>query len=135
MLTRVENNWDLYGLKKESARHAKYREIARKYNRLARKGMDQGQIAEVMGFDKKYLASLAHRIKEAGIPIIPLTKRAAGAPVPKPTVVKQQRANRHGGGRWGIRGCICDLCVNVRRKTRAEIDAGRAAAGLPPRKH
>ncbi len=136
MLTRAEDTWELYGLKKESDRRSEYREIAKEYNKLARKGLNQGQIAEAMGVERKYLTSLIYRIKDAGIPVVSLTKRPIGTPAPKPTTRKQHRSNnKHGSGRWGIRRCKCDLCMAVRRKTRAELEAGRLAAGLPPKKH
>ena len=105
------------------AREKLWRDIAKKYNRMIRGGItSQPELAQRLGLPVEKLRSIVyHAKKQFGIKFISLTRRAPGAPLPAPTSKRRQFVNDHGGGRWGVAKCKCELCVNRRRATRREI--------------
>jgi hypothetical protein len=83
------------------------------------------QIAETMGFRPNRLRSLLQRAKIDGkIPVVDLHDRREGRPL-KPSAKVKRRNTEHGGGRWGISGCPCELCAARVKKSRAEVDSKR----------
>lgn len=121
-LVKAEDSYKQLGIPKEPAWKTKLREKANRYNRLALKGMNQDQIAEIMGIRKTILRQMVYRAKtKLNMEMVNLVNRRAalGAPPAKTREIRE-RNNEHGGGRWGKTNCKCGPCAAVRRETKNE---------------
>lgn len=106
----------------ESPARQKLRKQAHRYNRLARRGFTATQIAEDFKLSRQQVATIVYRAKTIlKIKMINIGHaRMMEGQMPEPTTEMRKKKNGHGEGRWGIRGCKCDLCVALRKVTRAE---------------
>ena len=102
--------------------HEQWQRKAAAYNKLVAEGLMQRDIAALWHVDAKALSKDVHKWKLAGIAIIPSGRSYSEADKVPTTKVKTYQ-QPHGSGRWGIAGCLCDLC----RERRAQGYAGLAA--------
>lgn len=127
-LVEAENLYDKYGIPRESKAKIAMRAKVKEYNKLIRKRLTQQQIADLWGRPLQYVRTIPYRAKrEFGLAVVSADKisRSPNAPVPKPEKTIRAHKNVHGGGRWGISGCKCDLCRARVAATRAELAPGR----------
>lgn len=123
--TLAEGTQEKYGLATEPQAWAKWREQAKEYNELARKGLFQKDIAALWGMDISRLRVLVYRMKaEAGIKVVSMARSKKDSYV-GPATAKVRPRNTHGGGKWGVSGCECDPCVTVRKARRKEMELNR----------
>jgi hypothetical protein len=125
-LIEAEGTHEQHGLSKGSLTRQRWREQSAEYNKLIREGWSQRQVAQHFGVNCAQLRCMVYRWKiKAGIKVVPgwgnerLT-RATAAPS---TALVQKKSNEHGGGRWGVTGCNCDLCLATRRQSRRLANA------------
>lgn len=103
------------------------KELVKRYNALARKGLSAAEIAAAMGWKTGTLSGYMHKAKSAyGLDVVNL-RQAQSRLGRKPVIVREKR-NTHGGGKYGVSGCECDPCMKVRRDTRRVADAARYQA-------
>jgi len=124
-LVEAEGTHDQFGVPKESETRKRWRRQAAEYNKLIKAGWTQSRIAEKWGISLSSLRGAAYRWKaDGGIKVVPgWGSRIVLVDVPKkPTNKVDKKANEHGGGRWGITKCTCDLCRIRRNISRAECN-------------
>lgn len=123
----AEGTHDQLGVAKEAPTRQRWREVAAVYNRMALgEGKSQTQIAEHLGMQLTQLRSMIYRMKkEAGIKVVDMTRSRGGHKPGPPTNVTRRRANGHGEGHWGKKGCDCDLCVERVKQSRSIVDADK----------
>lgn len=121
--TLAEGTQEQYGLTVEPTAWATWREQAEEYNKLAREGFTQKDIAALWGMSAAKLAVLKYRMKkEAGIKVVSMARSKAST---KTATAKVKPRNTHGGGKWGVSGCKCEPCVTRRKASRKEVDFSR----------
>lgn len=123
-LTAAEGTREKFGLPKPRATKAtRDATLVRRFNYYRAQGLTLKQIAEKLKMPLQSLKNRKRELAQAGYPIdlAPTTHTNAMAPQP-PKQRQAQTAGRvlldHGGGKWGIHGCNCELCLAVRRKSR-----------------
>lgn len=100
--------------------HEGWRERAKEYNRLRRKGISLQDIAVLWGKTPGSLSQLLYKWKtQAKIAVVPSghgdeNSTAATCKV-RPYVIA------HGGGRWGVPGCTCEPCISKRALSLADM--------------
>lgn len=122
-LVEAENLYEQYGIPRESAAKTAMRARIKEYNKLIRKRYNQQQIADLWGRPLQYVRSISYRAKkEFGLAVVSAdaASRSPTAPIPKPHTTIRRKKNVHGGGRWGVHGCKCDLCRARVAQTRKE---------------
>ena len=124
-LVTAENTFDKYGIPRESIAMDRIRRRAAAYNAGIKAGKTQHQIAAELGYTVTGLRGLMTMARKKGIEVVKLDNRT-GSPIPKQPG-SGPGANGHGGGRFGVTGCLCEPCKMVRRKSRKENDELRAA--------
>lgn len=117
----VEDAWGQYGLTKPRVKEISDKAFFTKYNKLAGLGLTQPQIAETLNIPqqtvknrKAILTRQGYEFTELRYPRERLTQPS------EPKQVRNPNANEHGGGKCGVWGCNCELCIPVRRKYRSE---------------
>lgn len=125
-LILAEGTQDQYGIATESETMTAYREYAKRYNKLARQGMRQPEIAEAMGYTLAKIRNLVYRMRASGVKVAKLDKGFGSADGKIEVIAKSVAPrNDHGGGKWGVTGCKCDPCKAVVAVARQEVDARR----------
>jgi hypothetical protein len=124
-LVEAENTWKQYGIKRPY-RKMSDKVFLKKYNELAVTGMTIPDIAEAMGMAtqslknrKQLLAKEGHHVERAQSTGTP--KLLPQKPIDRSTLTARN-TNDHGGGKYGIDRCNCELCLAIRRKTRNEYN-------------
>lgn len=101
------------------------------YNNMLTSGMTRRQIAEKLGVSPATLSGMVARwAKRTGLKPVRTQKRLRPT---KPKAPKEGRkagrpvTTEHGGGRWGVAGCNCKLCIARRREARRVLNIGYRA--------
>ena len=113
-LTEAEGTAKKLGL--ENPRHRKWRERILAYNKLARKGNKQVDIAKMWGVPAGLLSSNLRRTsKILNMKVVGTRHLEAKEPWRPPVT------NEHGVG-WGVKNCTCKPCIKSRNVKRAECN-------------
>lgn len=126
-LILAEGTQDQYSIATESKTMTAYRGYAREYNKLARQGKRQLEIAEAMGYTIGQMRNLVYRMKNSGLKIVNLKRGFHSADSKLVAINKMApRVNDHGGGKWGVTDCKCDLCKERRKASRKIVETRRS---------
>ncbi len=125
-LVNVEGTHEQLGVAAESPTRQRWRQQALEYNRLARKGLLQKDIAALWGMKPRALASLVARMKtEGGLKIVNLGRGHRDA---EGKLVATNKTNKlrgeHGVG-WGVTGCTCQPCKESSDAERQRVSKNR----------
>ena len=139
LLTKAEGTYEQFAHKTFNDIHAEARKKnVSRYNRLVRKGFTYQQILEAFGwtYDQmtQYMSKARIRYNMQVLDIRKYTaERMAVIRAAQPPKPADRPRNAHGGGRWGIARCKCELCVARCKQTRKELDDARQQQrkGLP----
>lgn len=122
-----EGTHEKYGIEPKTRAQLLWEATVAEYNKLARTGLSQPQIAAAMGVELTVLRSRLGRAKsQGGLAVVNLLAIVNGV-IPEPTKIVNAKMNSHGGGRWGVKGCHCHPCVAVRSESRKRISEARKA--------
>lgn len=121
-LVNQEGTHDQFGVPKEPEYLTRMRQRIDTYNKLVLQGLTRAEIAQKMDMTIHQVNSLVYRAKKRrGLKVMNMQEsRFTAQSRSKPTAEVRPHRNEHGGGKWGIRGCNCDLCKAVRKKSRSE---------------
>lgn len=117
----AEDLFEHYGIPREPSWLITMRKRIVVYNQLAQNNCTLAQIAEALELSKSQVTSMVYRAKFLHkIKVVNIRESKFDKAARKPTLDSRDLKNSHGGGKWGVKGCPCTPCIEVRKQSRRD---------------